>query len=293
MATYTLTPRLIWVANGTTITTPTYAYTDVNSTTFAEIFPLSYLRPVYLGEFDFSNVANKVTNIVVKIKIKGNSSTYVRLYSSENGVALSSSTALSSSAKTYTLTLTSTAETIAQYANSLCIKIYRSSSTTNVDVYGATITVTTDDTPARNKVVFGENSLINLSTDTVGRANVAKGVRFHLPNGVQTTGTSPAIARTTLSGSSIIVSKTMAFSVGHEPSSFLVIICSTTMSLVDYIYYDGTTVMTYYLTTSSGSSRDWSTTYTSFSYSSGTLTLTTTNSNGFGHGGDECHIYYA
>lgn len=40
-----------------------------------------------------------------------------------------------------------------------------------------------------NKVVFGGDTLIDLSNDDVARANVANGKYFHLPSGERTTGT--------------------------------------------------------------------------------------------------------
>lgn len=42
---------------------------------------------------------------------------------------------------------------------------------------------------AVNKVEFGGNTLIDLTSDTVSAADVASGRRFHLPNGEQETGT--------------------------------------------------------------------------------------------------------
>lgn len=41
-----------------------------------------------------------------------------------------------------------------------------------------------------NKVIFGGETLIDLTTDTVTRSDVQSGVYFHLPSGERTTGTS-------------------------------------------------------------------------------------------------------
>lgn len=41
-----------------------------------------------------------------------------------------------------------------------------------------------------NKVIYGGNTLIDLTSDTVTAADVQSGVTFHLPSGVITTGTS-------------------------------------------------------------------------------------------------------
>lgn len=43
--------------------------------------------------------------------------------------------------------------------------------------------------PVINKVIFGGNTLIDLTGDTVTAADVLKNVTFHLPSGVTTTGT--------------------------------------------------------------------------------------------------------
>ena len=40
-----------------------------------------------------------------------------------------------------------------------------------------------------NKVVYGGNTLIDLTTDDVTRASVLNGIKFHLPSGEATTGT--------------------------------------------------------------------------------------------------------
>lgn len=40
-----------------------------------------------------------------------------------------------------------------------------------------------------NKVIFGGNTLIDLTADTVTVADVQKGVKFHLPSGATRTGT--------------------------------------------------------------------------------------------------------
>ena len=48
----------------------------------------------------------------------------------------------------------------------------------------------------RNKVVYGGNTLIDLTGDTVERSDVASGKTFHLPSGEITTGTSTKDADT-------------------------------------------------------------------------------------------------
>ena len=273
--TYTLIPG--WIGGNSTIYYPDGALTNTSSTTYAEPI-LSYLRPVYLGGFDFSNIIGEITNIVVKIKIKGDSSTYVRLVSSKdtnNYVDLSSSTAVSSSVTTYTLNLTAPIETIAKYASSLCIRISRTTSSSFPDIYGAELIITTSNTRVPNSVLFGEDFLVNLSTDTVGRADVLGGKTFHLPNGIQTTGTLNMLS--VIRETSSTNARTISFVLNKEPSWFILACSSTNTNArsyrVYYILYDGTTTTTYYGDSSTAGSVTSSTSYGTFSYSSGTLSI--------------------
>lgn len=62
-----------------------------------------------------------------------------------------------------------------------------------------------------NKVIFGGETLIDLTTDTVTRSDVQSGVYFHLPSGERTTGTSTYDADTsdgTAAASELLVNKT-------------------------------------------------------------------------------------
>ena len=47
-----------------------------------------------------------------------------------------------------------------------------------------------------NKVIYGGNTLIDLTQDDVTRASVANGIKFHLPTGESTTGTNTYDANT-------------------------------------------------------------------------------------------------
>lgn len=68
-----------------------------------------------------------------------------------------------------------------------------------------------------NKVIYGGNTLIDLTTDDVTRASVLAGIKFHLPSGESTTGTcdydaytsdANAVAAEILSGKTAYVSTT-------------------------------------------------------------------------------------
>lgn len=71
-------------------------------------------------------------------------------------------------------------------------------------------------TAGYNKVDFGNNTLIDLSSDTVTPADVASGKTFHDPNGVQQTGT---LGYAIATGASLNIS----FDVNFEPTMFYVI----------------------------------------------------------------------
>lgn len=63
----------------------------------------------------------------------------------------------------------------------------------------------------KNKIIFGGNTLIDLTIDDVQRSDVASGVKFHLPSGEPTTGTSTFDADTsdaTATSSSILSGET-------------------------------------------------------------------------------------
>lgn len=47
-----------------------------------------------------------------------------------------------------------------------------------------------------NKVIYGGETLIDLTQDDVTRASIASGIKFHLPSGEATTGTNTYDANT-------------------------------------------------------------------------------------------------
>ena len=62
-----------------------------------------------------------------------------------------------------------------------------------------------------NKVIFGGDTLIDLTNDDVTRADVASGIYFHLPSGERTTGTNTKDANTqdaTATAAEILATKT-------------------------------------------------------------------------------------
>lgn len=100
-----------------------------------------------------------------------------------------------------------------------------------------------------NKVIYGGNALIDLTSDDVTRADVQSGVYFHLPDGSTTTGTNTwdsntqdatATAAEILSGKTAYVNKNKL--TGAMPNRGAQVISITTVSTTNYIsngYHDG------------------------------------------------------
>ena len=96
-----------------------------------------------------------------------------------------------------------------------------------------------------NKIIYGNETLIDLTGDTVTASDVASGVTFHLPNGAQATGTfSPSVTTATAtlesSGSELVFS-----GLSHEPSWFVVLFEGSAVkgsNPVPVFLYDGTEI---------------------------------------------------
>lgn len=138
---------------------------------------------------------------------------------------------------------------------------------------------------AINKVVINDDTIIDLSTDTVTAAEVRNGKTFHLPNGTAGVGTkvittvSPDLLTATKTLSSN--SRTLTFTVTKEPSWYIAVLNSTSSTITRPSgYFTGGTG--YYFTSTSSSSNVSESNYTgSSSYSSGILTLTSYDSTSY------------
>lgn len=133
-----------------------------------------------------------------------------------------------------------------------------------------------------NKIIYGNNTLIDLTSDTATASDVRTGVIFHLASGVQTTG----IMTTQMSDKSATTTGTLRQSVSisgldKEPLWFILICASATenrSNRVMHIIYDGSSITERHCgTTNSGYiyTTDSSSAPT-FTYSNGTLDITTT-----------------
>ena len=224
MATYKLIPSS-W-AGDATITDPSNAYTDTTSTTYAGVDGTA-TKYAYLGGFDFSVIPQDyiVTGLTVKIKAQGvSTSTSARLYSDVAGTSLASNVTLSSdSAQVYTFSLTASIDTILGYSSTLCIRIWSPYQNPS-SVYGAEIIV--EAVKPRNKIIYGNETLIDLTGDTATEADVAVGKIFHLASGMIATGIMQGVEveSGTWSPTSDVYKATLNFSKTHTvpPAAFLV-----------------------------------------------------------------------
>lgn len=135
-----------------------------------------------------------------------------------------------------------------------------------------------------NKIIYGNNTLIDLTSDTATASDVRTGVIFHLASGVQTTG----IMTTQMSDKSATTTGTTTQDVSisgldKEPSWFILICASTTTvsrtRRVMHIIYDGSSITERHSTntTNSGYIDTTDSSFApTFTYSSGTLNITTT-----------------
>lgn len=303
MATYTLIPSSL--TGGKSITNASRAYTNTSSTTYAEVTLNGSNTSAWLGGFDFDFVPDEtIVSVTIKCKVKNSDSCYIRVYSSSdsNRVALSSTV---NGASVYsdgliTFSLTSSKDVILSYlaGGTLCIAIYVSSTisyATTPQVYGAEVIVETDATPKANKVIYGGNTILDLTGDTVTRAKVLSGTTFHLPNGVQSVGayTPPTLSKATASTTGTST-REVSFTVSKEPSWFVLICLETNTTArnarVFHMLYNGTTTTTYYAMSNMAGGVKASTGYGSFLYSGGTLTISVDTTPYFGKA--DWELYY-
>ena len=294
MATYKVIPSA-WRSTSN-ISNPTNAYADTTSSSYAYVTGL-YSASVQLEGFDFSEIP-AFSSIEVKIKVKGtNGSAYTNLKTknlSGQSSILSAMEAIPNDNATHiiSLTMTQTIDVINAQKDGLYLDFRSQSGYPYLYIYGAEINVKT---PFANKVVYGGDTVIDLTSDTATELDVASGKTFHLASGEQATGTfSPSVSVATATTSSS-TARTVSFTVSKEPSWFMMICAGTNSGArsyrVQHMLYDGTTTTTYYTYSTTAGSISSSTSYGTFSYSSGTLTITVDTTPYFGAGGS-WELYY-
>ena len=239
MATYTIIPSSFTAGSGT-VSNPDRAYTDTSSSTYASV-TVPNAGNMYLGGFDFSTIPSGyiISAITVKIKWRKNSGQadyYAKLIGKSSGtdVALSSDLTSQYPAATSTFTLTESAATVASYASTLAINFRGSSGSPQGRIYGVEVIVTADKPPA-NKVIYGNNTLIDLTSDTVTAADVASGKTFHLANGAIGTGINTNNCDTssdTVTAADVINSKTFHLANGNSSAGTCTYNCNTSSDTV-------------------------------------------------------------
>lgn len=290
MATCTLIPSSL--VGGYEIINASNAYYDTSHLydyAQAVVTNISGEENAYLGGFDFSLIpsGSRVVDLIVKLRADVTVSSAYRphatLVSGIDGVELSDTIIPnernSGDSITYEFNLTASIETIMNYANSLCIRFthYFNYSTSTrykeyVYIYGAEIIVTYF-AIEKNKIIYGNKTLIDLTSDTVTESDVKSGVMFHLPSGMQAIGTlsmnEKFMTRTTTTLSVTDLEK--------QPDWFVVVPTvdnAGSSPMLAFFLYDGTN--TYTASSGSGNIRinqsggiRWS-----MSFSNGKLTLT-------------------
>lgn len=279
MATYTIGPTAFDYSEARSVENPENAY-DSSASTYATVQLEDHT--VYLYGFNFSKIPSGevVTDISVKVKSTGDALeipvAWLQSTNDSAGVKLSQDVSFSSStATTKTIPLTADINTVMSYKDTLSIAIKANALGVSFNLYAVWLTVDTV-IPSANKIIYGNETLIDLTGDTATEADVASGKTFHLASGKQATGTlSLSKATATTTGST---TRTVSFTVSKEPSWFMMIYASSSAEgqsdRVQHMLYDGTTTTTYFGYGSTGGANVAKTTMGSFSYSSGTLTIT-------------------
>ena len=244
MATVTLTATNYSTTNVATVTNASNAYTDTTSSTYAQVTTTSNsASKAYFYGFDFSQIPNGATisSVTYKIKVKtvgsGGSTFYVFLENRNTSSVLSAKTSTASTTSETVVTLIPTSATwsdIVAMGDNFAFCVQHSRTTRTQNVYGMEIDVTYT-TPEVNKVIYGNNTLIDLTSDTVTAADVASGKTFHLANGAIGTGINTNNCDTssdTVTAADVINSKTFHLANGNSSAGTCTYNCNTSSDTV-------------------------------------------------------------
>lgn len=298
MAVYKLIPSSL--VFGSACGSANNAYNDTDNDTYAYVTLSNNSnvseRAVVIGGFDVDSIPNieDVVSITVRVKARlyssgGSVNCYLLKHARTYGYGfytLSNNVTLGTTAATKTFTLTVSVDEMAAYLRTCAIMIYNASSSRSesVYIYGAEIVVETTDPPApqkgKNKILFGNQSLLDLTPDTVTTKDVRSGATFHLPSGIQSVGTlaSPYLKKAAHYENLSYPQHLIFTGLKKEPSWFVAVCSSTEYADSARLYnmvYDGEHFYSR-MGTSNGSGivrpYDVSTNLT-FTYSDGTLTI--------------------
>lgn len=278
MAVYKLIPSSL---TGSNVTDPSNAYTDTDSDTSAKV---NGSATCYLGGFDFSVIPSNMVVKSIQVKVKamhrsrsGNSTAVLVSNGASDANELSDTVTFPApssggyEAYVRTFTISATVSEIMQYADTICIRL---ATTQAMYIYGAEVIVEAS-SPVPNKIIYGNETLIDLTSDTATASDVAVGKIFHLASGVQATGTFVASLSKATATTSDSTGRTVSFTVSKEPSWFMMICVSANDRAVRVMHmlYNGSATTIWYPNQTSVGSIISSTTYGSFSYSNGKLKI--------------------
>lgn len=151
-----------------------------------------------------------------------------------------------------------------------------------------------------NKIIYGNNTLIDLTGDTATAADVLSGKTFHLASGVQATGNLNVYKLDTISSSNTTTNKSIVFSsMLGEPQAFVVTThtslaytSSASTKIVVAVVYNGTSTYGFYYVGGTSGGVKYSTNY-SFSYSGNKLTISASSSSyGQFYSGERYYLTY-
>ena len=306
MASYTIGVTAFEYSEADSVENPENAY-DNSASTYATVGMANYAH-VYLYSFNFSKIPQDevVTSITAKVKASGEDAfggdclVWLQSTADSTGVKLSFDTELGTSVSTKTLSLTADVSTIMSYASTLSVAFYTDGADATFDIYAVYFTVTTTEAKP-NKVIYGNETLIDLTGDTAKASDVASGKTFHLASGIQATGTlslSPSSVTIDTTTASTVLRALTCSGLTKEPSWFVLIFYASNggstgrTKRIMHALYDGTTLATWNVSSTEGAVNRY-TDRCSFSYSSGTLTLTITNSTNYPYFGQGTwELYY-
>lgn len=274
-----------------TVSNETNMFTDISSDTYGTFYTSSAAGWIDIFNFDFSLVPDGVNIVSVKYKIKILTKTpvcSVKLKKlSTSSVDLCDAIVVPNDNEAHIIELTPSVDfnTIKNYpdwsrGHSFAFSISCDANSASHRIYGAEIAVTYN--VGINEVIFGDEPLIDLTSDTATASDVLSGKTFHLANGFQATGeyVPPVLSVNKKTATASSSAASLAFTGLTKAPSFFVALPNSSIDITYVgsrticVLYNGETTYRIYATYRNGSTRvSVKASSASFTYSSGTLTV--------------------